>query len=67
MSATTFTNDVVITGQLAPKSLTIPAGTVTDAGIAAAAGVQASKLQHRFLKDYSNAHSANSRPAPSCC
>lgn len=44
--------DFHIAGALSATSITIPSGTVTDNAVQAAAGIQASKLQHQFQKGY---------------
>jgi hypothetical protein len=52
-------NDVVFTGNIAPATITQPPGSITDASIAAAAKVQASKLQHQFEALYAQVSTVN--------
>lgn len=46
--ATRIQGDVYVTGNLNSLGRTYPAGSVTDAAIEAAAGLSASKLEHRY-------------------
>ena len=45
--------DLVVAGALTPKSMNVPAGSVTNAAIKAAAGISASKLEHQQQPRYS--------------
>lgn len=47
MSLTVLPTDLLVQGVLASQILNIPASTVVDAAVNAAAGIQASKLQHQ--------------------
>lgn len=44
--------DLYVNGQLSAKSFTPPAGSITDASIAAAAGIQATKVQREYAQRY---------------
>lgn len=50
-----ITGDVLVDGTLTAKTLNIPAGTVGNAGVAAAAGIDATKLDHQHAIRYSQA------------
>lgn len=63
MSLSIHDGDMQVTGRLIPGSLHIPDGTLTSAGVQAAAGVEASKLQHQHqpcavLADHATAAAA---------
>jgi len=45
-------NDLLVTGTVSAKALTLTNASITDANVVAAAGVQASKLQHQFTQCY---------------
>src|SRR5262245_52412342 len=47
--------DLFVNGALTCRSFTPPANCITDAAIQAAAGVQASKLQHQYEKVFRQA------------
>jgi len=46
MLTTVIPNDLLVQGTLTPAAITLPALSVTNAAIAAAAGIAASKVQH---------------------
>lgn len=48
MAQDLFNNDVHINGTLSAKTFTPPAGSIGDSGIAAAAGIDATKVVHQF-------------------
>lgn len=50
MAQNTINGDTYFNGTLTAKAVTLPASTVTDAGVAGGAGIQASKLQHQYEK-----------------
>jgi len=50
--ASQIRGDVHVEGSLTATTLGIPAGSVTNAGVAAAAGLSGSKLQHQYEKVY---------------
>ncbi len=45
--------DLQVTGNLSSGSMTIADSAVTNAKVAAAAGIEASKLQHQYIQKYS--------------
>ena len=47
MTLSRIEGDVYVAGNLASKTLGVPAGSVRDASVAALAGIDATKLQHR--------------------
>jgi hypothetical protein len=49
-------DDVVITGNLLVGSMNVPIGSVSNAQVAAAAGIDASKLMHKHPITYSQNH-----------
>lgn len=49
----TIDGNTYINGNLSARSMSMPAGTVTDAGVNAAAAVQATKLLHQYEVVYS--------------
>lgn len=51
--------DTFITGNLSAKTFTAPTGSITDDGIAGAAAIAASKLQHQHTLDYSQADASD--------
>jgi hypothetical protein len=55
MSQTTIPTDLFVAGNIAGKSMTIPAGAVNDAAVQASAGIQATKLQHQYQPAYAQA------------
>ena len=59
MSQTVMPNDLLVSGNITSKTMNIPAGAVNDAAVAAAAGVQASKLQHQHECEYSQPGAQN--------
>lgn len=48
--------DLHVAGNLSASSLTIPAGTLTDAGVEAGAGIQATKLEHQHTQVFKQNH-----------
>lgn len=50
MALSTFLTDLYISGTLVPAALRLPAGSVTDAAIEAAAGIAATKLEHEIRR-----------------
>lgn len=59
MSQNMINADTYINGNLASKTFTPPAGSITNAAVAAGAGIAASKLQHRFRPGHSQVHGSN--------
>lgn len=55
---TTFPGDVHISGSLTVGSFTPSSGSVTNASIAAAAAIQATKLEHQYERTYAQAGNA---------
>jgi len=51
----TIQGDLHVVGDLSSSTLTIPALTLTDAGVSASAAIAASKQEHRFAITYSQA------------
>ncbi len=45
-------DDLTVGGTLTPKNMNLPAGSVTNAAVAAAAGLSASKLEHQHQPCY---------------
>lgn len=56
MSMQVIPNDVHVDGNLSAKTATMPSGSITNAMIAALAGISASKLQKRTYADYQQVH-----------
>ena len=52
----THNGDLVITGTLIPRTLNLPSGCVQSDDIQAGAGIEATKLEHRFRPALSQAH-----------
>lgn len=52
--------DVYVSGALGCLTLTPPAGSITDAAVIAAANVAATKLEHQFVKHYSQESNTDS-------
>ena len=50
MSLSVINSDVQIQGNLYAKGFTPPAGSITDSSINAAAGIQTTKMRHRYTK-----------------
>jgi hypothetical protein len=48
-----FPGDIYVAGNISSKTLSVPAGAVTDAAIQAGAGIAATKLQQQHRLDYS--------------
>ena len=48
----TIRGDVRIIGTLALQAISLPAGTVKNAGVASDAAIEASKLEHQFSLDF---------------
>jgi len=63
--ATRLEGQTHVAGALTAESITLPAGTVTNAGVAAAAGISASKLEHQhqitLAQDNGSAATAQTR------
>lgn len=57
--ASRLEGDYRVTGDLTAKTITLPSGTVTNAGVGASAGLEASKLQHQRAIAYSQADGAD--------
>lgn len=53
MSQATINEDLYVGGNLACKSIALPAGSVTDAAVQANAGIEATKVVHQFAKELS--------------
>ena len=53
MGLTRIESDVYVNGHLTSKTGSLPAGTVTNAMVNASAGIGATKLQHQYIKAYS--------------
>lgn len=58
MAQSRIEGDVYVVGALSSKTFAPPAGSITDAAIKASAGIDATKLQHRFQKTHSQANTA---------
>lgn len=56
MSQSTLQGDYYINGNLATKTFTPPSGSIENSHIEAAAGIDASKLEHRFRVGHAQAH-----------
>lgn len=56
MATGQFNEDIYINGNLSPKTFTPPAGCIDDTAVKAAAGIQASKLQHQHEPQYNQVH-----------
>lgn len=48
MAQTVVASDLYVNGQLAARTMSIPNGAVDNTAVEAAAGIEASKLEHRF-------------------
>lgn len=59
MAQTILPTDLYVNGALGAKSFTPPTGCILDASIVAFAGVQASKLQHQYEKQYEQESATN--------
>jgi len=59
MSQTIQNSDFYVAGNLSAKSFTPPVGSIGDAAVLGAAGVQASKLQHQYEPVYQQASGVN--------
>lgn len=53
MAQTTIDSDLYVNGHIASKTMTPPAGSVTNNSVIAAAGIEATKLEHQFEPVYS--------------
>ncbi len=58
MAQDLINNDLHVNGTLSCKSFNPPAGAIGDAAIRAAAGIDATKLEHQFDLDFSQSPSA---------
>lgn len=56
MSTSTQQGDLFVNGNLYPKTFTPPAGCITNAAVIAAAGIDASKLEHRYRPFLAQVH-----------
>lgn len=56
MSVNTIQQDTYFANNLACKTFTPPSGCITNASVVGAAGIAASKLQHRFRKGHAQVH-----------
>jgi hypothetical protein len=59
MATSRIEGNVYVAGNLNAKTLTLPAGAVSNGGIAAAAGIDASKLEHQHAIHYNQAGATN--------
>jgi hypothetical protein len=59
MAQTVIPTDLYVAGGLSAKSFTPPAGSITDAAVQTAAGIQASKLDHQYQPIYQQESSTN--------
>lgn len=64
MAQTRIESDVFVAGAFRSTSLSIPAGTVTNSGIAADADVATTKLQHRTISTYAQSGNATAVTIP---
>lgn len=55
MGMTIIDGDLWVKGNVSGQSMTIPAGSVTNSAVKAAAGMDQSKLQHQHRKSYNQA------------
>lgn len=58
MSQNTFSGNTYIDGNLSAKTFTPPAGSITNNAIAAATGIDATKLDHQYQKIHGQARGA---------
>lgn len=56
MSTSRIDGDLYVSGNIAGKTFTPPASSITNAAVIAAAGISSSKLQHRYRPSLSQAH-----------
>lgn len=63
-SPTTFSGDVVVPGTLYVGSFVPSAGSVRNAGVAADAAIQATKLQHQYVQHYFKTGTAATETVP---
>lgn len=56
MATSTIQSDVYVNGNLYPKTFTPPANCITNAAVIAAAGIDATKLEHRYRPSYAQPH-----------
>lgn len=59
MAQSTQQGDYLVTGALVANSVNSRTGSITDAMIAALAGLQASKLQHQYEPEYAQTFASN--------
>lgn len=59
MSQTTLPTDLYVSGNVACKSFTPPAGCIADAAVQAAANIQATKLQHQHQRIFAQDSTVN--------
>jgi hypothetical protein len=55
----TISGDVFVAGTVTPTGLTLPASSVTDSAVVAAAKIQATKLQHQYQKQFAQESATN--------
>lgn len=56
---TRMEGDVHVAGHLSANTMDIPAGTIVNADVGGSADIDATKLEHQFQKNYSQATDAN--------
>lgn len=56
MARTVIDQDCIVRGSLTSTEFTAPDGSITDDAIKAAAGIEASKLEHQFQKNVTQVH-----------
>ena len=60
MGQSRIDGDLFVNGRISSTGLTAPASSITNSNIAAAAGIDSSKLDHRFRKHYNQNSTASS-------
>ena len=58
MPRMTIPSDLHVQGRISAESWTVPASSVSNAAVASDAAIEASKLQHQYLRGYSQPNSA---------
>jgi len=56
MATQRLDGDLAVTGNISCRTLTPPSGSITNAAVVAAAGIDASKLEHRYRPSLSQAY-----------
>ena len=56
MATSTIQSDVYVNGNLYPKTFTPPANCITNAAVLSNAGIDATKLEHRYRPSYAQPH-----------